>query len=365
MTEITIEGGKRIDSSNAGMRGTMNYGSVVESLPEPGDIGTNIPVKLTREELRKLSTINPMLACVHVGVEWGLIVATIYLCQRFWHPMLYVLAAAFIGSRQHALLVLMHDGVHYRLLRNRRRNDWMSEVILAWPHLVTARQYRKNHFAHHRHLNTAQDPDLVRRKGDPAWIFPQATRSLAKTFFRDVTGLNAPALLKLVASVRSTDSVPAGFQAIRYGFYAASLGVIIYAGALESFALYWIVPMFTWLVLIMRVRSIAEHHAIDIEGQDNAYPLTRTTQASWLERIFLAPKNVNYHIEHHFFPSVPFYRLPELHAILMSKPGFREGAHMTRTYWGVLEESVGRTGPVRGRGGWKLGRFRRVAEVAG
>ena len=55
-----------------------------------------------------------------------------------------------------------------------------------------------------------------------------------------------------------------------------------------------------------------------------------------LERIFLAPKNVNYHIEHHFFPSVPFYRLPELHAILMSKPGYREGAHVTHTYWGVL-----------------------------
>ena len=75
----------------------------------------------------------------------------------------------------------------------------------------------------------------------------------------------------------------------------------------------------------------------------------------WLERIFLAPKNVNYHIEHHFFPSVPFYRLPELHAILMSKPGYREGAHVTRTYWGVLEESVGRTpsrrASVRAEGG--------------
>jgi fatty acid desaturase len=121
--------------------------------------------------------------------------------------------------------------------------------------------------------------------------------------------------------------------------------------------------MFTWLVLIMRIRSIAEHHAID--GRDNAYPLTRTTEATWLERIFLAPKNVNYHIEHHFFPSVPFYRLPELHTILMSKPGFREGAHLTRTYWGVLEESVGRTESRRGMDGRKLGRFRRVAEVAG
>ena len=148
----------------------MNYGSAIESSPEPsgfGDIGTNIPVKLSKEELRELSTVNPILACIHIGAEWGLIVATIYICQRFWHPMLYVFAVAFIASRQHALLVLMHDGVHYRLLRNRRLNDWMSEVILAWPHFVSARQYRKNHFAHHRYLNTRAGSRLEAQERRP------------------------------------------------------------------------------------------------------------------------------------------------------------------------------------------------------
>jgi fatty acid desaturase len=188
---------------------------------------------------------------------------------------------------------------------------------------------------------------------------------MAKMLFRDMTGLNSPAMLKLAAAVAKADSVPMGFQALRYGFYAVSLGVIIYMGAFEAFALYWIVPMFTWLVLIMRIRSIAEHHAID--EPPTAYPLTRTTQATWLERIFVAPKNVNFHVEHHFFPSVPFYNLPKLHAILMSKPEFREGAHITRSYWGVLEESVGLTPSHRGkiRGGSNIGSVRRVAEVTG
>ena len=345
----------------------MNYRTSTEPSSESGrfgDIGTNIPVKLTKEELTELSTVKPLLACIHVAAEWTLIAATIYLCQRFWHPMLYVFAVAFIGSRQHALLVLMHDGVHYRLLRNRWLNDWMSEVVLAWPHLVTARQYRKNHFAHHKYLNTSQDPDLKRRAGDPVWVFPQTVPNLAKTLFRDASGLNAPAMLKLAASVAAADSVPTGFLVARYGFYAAALGIIAYAGALEGFALYWVIPMFTWLVMIMRIRSIAEHHAID--EPDSAYPRTRTTEPTWLERIFLAPKNVNYHIEHHFFPSVPFYRLPKLHAILMSKPGYRESAHLTSTYWGVLEESVGRTsngGKVRAESSSTLEGIQRVAEA--
>jgi fatty acid desaturase len=310
-----------------------------------GDVGANVPVKLTKEELTRLSTIQPWRAWLHIGVEWGLIAATIFLCERYWHPMLYVFAVAFIGSRQHALLVLMHDGVHYRLFRNRPLNDWVSEVILAWPHLVTARQYRKNHFGHHKFLNTPHDPDLIRRKGDPAWVFPQATSAMAKMLLRDATGLNAPAMLKLAAAVAKADSVPAWFLAARYGFYASVLAIVIYLGAFTGFMLLWIVPMFTWLVLIMRLRSIAEHHAIDRPRSE--YGLTRTTEATLLERIFVAPKNVNFHIEHHFFPSVPFYRLPELHRILMSKPGFSEGAHLTRSYWGVLAESVGRT-PSRG-----------------
>ena len=346
----------------------MNSGPAEVSSPEqerPGDVGANVPVKLTREELTSLSAVNPWIASYHIGLEWALIAAMIFLCQRYWHPMLYVFAVAFIGSRQHALLVLMHDGVHFRLLRNRRLNDWVSEVVLAWPHLVTARQYRKNHFGHHRYLNTSQDPDLIRRKGDPAWVFPQATAELARTLFRDATGLNAPAMLKLAAAVAKADSLPAWFNAARYGFYATALAVIIYAGGFKDFLLFWIVPMFTWLVLIMRLRSIAEHHAID--GPQSEYGLTRTTQATLLERVFVAPKNVNYHIEHHFFPSVPFYRLPELHQILMSKPGYSEGAHLTRTYWGVLEESVGRTPSRREkiRQGSTIEPVARIAEVTG
>ncbi|HYL58588.1 MAG TPA: fatty acid desaturase family protein [Candidatus Acidoferrales bacterium] len=305
-----------------------------------GDDAAGIPVKLDQDELRRLSRVNPILGWMHVIGEWSLIVATIYLCQRFWNPVLYIFAVAFIGARQHALLILMHDGVHYRLFRNRPLNDWVSEVLLAWPHLVSARAYRKNHFAHHKYLNSPQDPDWKRREGDPAWIFPQPAPTLAKMLFRDVSGLNALVLLRLAASLVSADKASTAFLVARYGFYVAALSTIVYVGAFKGLVIYWLVPLFTWLVFIMRIRSIAEHHAI--EPADAAYPSIRTTRTGLLERVFLAPKNVNYHIEHHFFPSVPFYRLPKLHALLMSQPEFREGAHVTDSYWGVLVESVAR-----------------------
>ena len=60
----------------------MNYAEATESAPEAGrfgDVGSNIPVKLTKEELRELSSIKPAIALLHVAMEWSLVVATIYL----------------------------------------------------------------------------------------------------------------------------------------------------------------------------------------------------------------------------------------------------------------------------------------------
>jgi len=152
-----------------------------------GDFAGGIPVKLSKEELADLSRINPFLSWLHIAGELSAIVAAIYLCERFWSPLMYLLAIAIIGARQHALLILMHDGVHYRLFRNRRLNDCVSE-LLAWPHLVAARSYRKNHIAHHRYLNSEKDPDWKRRQGDPAWVFPKPADDLARLLFRDVSG---------------------------------------------------------------------------------------------------------------------------------------------------------------------------------
>ena len=52
----------------------MNYGSESEPSAESGrfgDVGTNIPVKLTKEELTELSTVKPLLACAARGRPSG------------------------------------------------------------------------------------------------------------------------------------------------------------------------------------------------------------------------------------------------------------------------------------------------------
>jgi fatty acid desaturase len=90
------------------------------------------------------------------------------------------------------------------------------------------------------------------------------------------------------------------------------------AGVWWAYPLLWLAPLLTWMMVITRIRNIAEH-AVVPDGDD---PLrnTRTTKAGWVERALVAPYFVNYHLEHHLMFYVPCYNLPALHRILMAGP---------------------------------------------
>jgi fatty acid desaturase len=87
--------------------------------------------------------------------------------------------------------------------------------------------------------------------------------------------------------------------------------------------------------MITRLRNIAEHACV---AKDEPDPLrhARTTHASPVERIFLAPYWVNYHCEHHMFMHVPCYNLPRTHRLLKQK-GVLDGMLTAPGYWDVFK----------------------------
>src|SRR5262249_10496429 len=115
------------------------------------------------------------------------------------------------------------------------------------------------------------------------------------------------------------------------------LGALIYTGAWWPAIWLWTIPSVTLVNLFSRVRTISEHMCTERTHELNS---TRTILANPLERAFFAPCGINYHIEHHVFPSVPWHRIRELHGILRQDPEYREHAHVTNGYLGVLREIV-------------------------
>src|SRR5262249_11618697 len=108
-------------------------------------------------------------------------------------------------------------------------------------------------------------------------------------------------------------------------FHAALLVLFAASGYLAEYLVLWILPLVTVVQAILRLRAIAEHGATT----DFSSPLTaaRTNLApAWL-RWALFPHNVNYHVEHHLYASVPQYNLPALHAEMESR-GILQGAEV-------------------------------------
>ena len=309
-------------------------------VPETDSYDGDTPTRLPTAIVRELSAIDPLRSTVAIAAEWAAIILAIVLYQRFLHPILLPVVVMWIGARQHALAILMHEGTHYLLFKNRRLNAVVSELFLAWPLFITTRTYRGSHFAHHRHVNTEKDPDLM-RKQNSEWEFPKSWGALAALLTKDVLGVHTRQLFSDFDDMwERKDTKKEGvdpYAVARVLYYVIALSAITYFRVWPMFLLLWVVPILTWLKMIMRIRSIAEHFAIE---KDHAYTQSRTTLPSFLERVFVAPRNVNFHLEHHLYPSVPFFRLPQLHAVLMKDAGFQSKAHVTSTYLGVLQECV-------------------------
>jgi fatty acid desaturase len=79
----------------------------------------------------------------------------------------------------------------------------------------------------------------------------------------------------------------------------------------------WVLSYVTPFPLYVRIRSLAEHACTKMTT--DVFLNTRTTRAGLLARMTVAPVRVNYHMEHHVLPGVPYYRLPLMHRMLRER----------------------------------------------
>jgi fatty acid desaturase len=299
-----------------------------------------MPERLAGEVLRALSHVSVARTWLHICLEAVGVAAAIAGAEWLHRWYGYAAAMVWIGARQHALFILMHEGTHYRVARNRWWNDFLTEVFFGGPVFVSMRDYRTSHFEHHRYVNTGDDPDWVAKQTED-WAFPKPGEKLASLLLQDLLLLRVKE--QIVGLVMSLNQPPKSWREVwnyhlwRWLYYAVALGTIVFFGWERQFIVYWLLPYFTWLKLILRWRSIAEHFGIE---NDSAYTHTRTTYPRWWERLLITPKNANFHLDHHLYPSVPFFKLPQLHAELMKIPNFAQTAHVTVSYWGVLRECL-------------------------
>jgi fatty acid desaturase len=286
------------------------------------------------QELTRRSTWRATWAVLH---DLLILAAAIAVALYFWpSPLIILLAVLVIGTRQHALFVIAHDAAHYLLYENRVLNDVVGRTCAMLQGLSMC-TYRVIHRMHHNNLYGELDPDTALHGG-----YPRGRAYLAKKLLKDLSGFTAwktyayflggaPALnTKTNVALRPLDDTSAKLKDearndrnMVIAFHLALLALFAWSGYLVQYLVLWVLPLITVVQAILRLRAIAEHGATT----DFSSPLTaaRTNLApAWLEWLIF-PHQVNYHIEHHLYASVPHYNLKRLHRE-MAQRGLLEGA---------------------------------------
>ncbi|MEC3912306.1 fatty acid desaturase family protein [Sphingobium sp. CR2-8] len=295
--------------------------------------------------IRQLSVVDNRRNALLLLLQWVIIIAAGAIAIQVDRIPVYLLAAIVIGSRIQCLAVMMHDACHGLLFSNRRVNDFIGDILVSYPLMMSIHLYRANHMVHHRYTNTLRDYDYRVQRKDPDQHFPKSRMGMVWLLVRSLTGLN---YYRVARAGRVWAPIANFHNPRRFGFdYRLSLrlryvvwavlvyGLILWSPFRWQILGLFMIPLFIWANVFNRIRATAEHNGVADEQELNG---TRTVIPTWLDRFLIAPLNVSYHLEHHLFPSVPWHNLRRLHMHLMADPAYAAQAHVTQSYWGVVKE---------------------------
>lgn len=280
-------------------------------------------------EIRELSQKSTPKALLALATSWGLILGAFTLAIVLPNPLTIALSVLILASRQLALGILTHECAHFVLFPNKTANNFVGHWFCGSPIDLSLHDYREYHLQHHRHAGTAKDPDrpFVAK-------YPIEPSSLKRKFLRDFTGRTG--IRDTIANLRRFRLAKNYPWVI---FHFALLACLTAAGAAWAYLLWWIAQIFIYPALT-RLRQIGEHGvALDRDSADPRMN-TSTTNANVFERLFVAPHNVHFHLEHHQCAGVPAYNLPKLHQLLKQRGYFDGFDCISKSYRDVLRRAV-------------------------
>jgi fatty acid desaturase len=291
------------------------------------------PVHLSRSDLDRLRkpvpfhnlTKIPLFLFLMAGLTWVAWIEDDLWLRVFWYVA--------IGYMWMGMVTFMHDALHYTLFKSRAAN-WAFGILCMLPIFATFVGFREDHIEHHRHNRSPRDPDAF---------------TMGKRGFADFVLFYAYAAIGGVLSFIHFNFIYP-FQKFGPRLWAIQLfeltlkGVVYWLvldaaarhGVLGKALSVWLWPVFV-LSLLNSMRFIAEHYGTPWNAGQMAG--TRTVVSNPVNAFFW--NNINWHIGHHVYPSVPWYNLPELHRLL--EPQIREcGAPVDQSYLAVYWDALKR-----------------------
>jgi fatty acid desaturase len=218
-------------------------------------------------------------------------------------PVLDVVGQVILGATMLGGASLMHDAAHGMAMPGRAANDLIG-VVCGAPVVVSLTAYRVLHLRHHAHLRTPDDPDdpelPAAMWGLPLGVFYAAVALFGTAFYIPHIAIDGFKLARPADRARIVAELATPIAALAAWAAVWPQGLVTL----------WAVP-YLWLAVMNQARMLTEHC---LTSPGSSVFGARSVRSNPVTRFFLG--NANYHVEHHLFPGVPWYRLPELHRLV-------------------------------------------------
>jgi fatty acid desaturase len=293
---------------------------------------------LSPQRVRELSELKPLRAVGDTLWLWLGIIASWTVVAAFPRWWVILLAILVISTRYYALLIVGHDGIHRRLFRSPRWNDWFADLFIFGPVAAITRVNNQNHLGHHRHLTTADDPDLHQFTctNKHEWRLLLGYLSGSTSLWRSFQNVF---LSRHSTKPRNTglQKSPAPYSLRDFALIAvwqvALIGGLTWLVAWWAYPVLWLAPLYL-AFMADNFRAFAEHSHPRADAWANEHRLISFI-SNPVEQIFVAPLNMNFHAAHHLWPSIPYYNLPQADVEIRQHPA-AAGIEWRATYFGYL-----------------------------
>ncbi|NOZ93704.1 MAG: fatty acid desaturase [Acidobacteria bacterium] len=257
------------------------------------------------------------LALILALSSWGLWVATNPVA---WVPLVLIQGLVFFDAT-----VLLHEALHHLIWQGHSGRERRLGLAYGAFTGLSATQFSRWHLDHHAALGDPEN-DPKRHHLSPK----RNSRLLKLAYF-------TPLLLPLYfrAASRETATYPPELRRRIRRERAAAVSIHLAVALL----LWWtggpgvalrvqVLPLFAGFPVWFGINRAGQHYWIDPGDPARWGTLVRGSPL-W-DTLFLWS---NYHLEHHYFPAIPFYNLPKVHRLLQP---FYEARGMRAVGYGEL-----------------------------
>lgn len=266
---------------------------------------------LDKKEIRKLHQVEPWKHFLIVLRQFillgGSIVGLVYLENPlYWVPLAFVLGFTIFN-----FTVLLHEVVHNAVFVPGKKSRILNRILglcYAFPSGISASQFTKWHLDHHAELGSSEDDPKrfhLSPKQNKRWLkLLYFTPALFFIYFRAAareTATYKPELQRQIGRERLLTIL----------FQFSLMGLCYFLGGWGVLVRVYIVPVFFVFPIAFALNRMGQHY--NIRPEDPAQWSTLVRDSIFWNFWFLYS---NFHLEHHYFPGVPFYNLARLHRLL-------------------------------------------------